>query len=179
MPIDLAAISEREYAPPLARYVERLGGACPDLVAQLASQGERTAALLAGVPEKRAGFRYAPGKWSIRDLVGHLADSERVLSYRALCIARGDQAALPGFDEATYAAAAGADRRTLADLAAELAAVRAATIALFAHLDEQALTRQGIANQSPVTPRALAAVIAGHELHHLAVLEERYLPAVR
>jgi hypothetical protein len=178
MSIDSAAIAASEYAAPLAQYIERLAG-CRDIVAHLAEQGERTRALLAGIPEERAGFRYAPGKWSIRDLAGHLADSERVLAYRALCVARGDQTPLPGFDEVSYAAAAGADRRTLADLVAELAAVRAATVALFAHLDEPALERLGTANQYPISARALAAIIAGHELHHLAILEERYLGAVR
>jgi uncharacterized damage-inducible protein DinB len=179
MPIDLATVAENEYAPPFAPYLARLGGACHDLVAQLAEQGSRTSALLAGIPEERAGFRYAPGKWSIRDMVGHLADSERILVFRALCVARGEQTARPGFDEAAYAATAGADRRTLADLAAELAMVRAATVAFFSHLDAPALARRGTANQYPTTPRALAAVIAGHELHHLAILEERYLKAAR
>ncbi len=108
-------------------------------------------------------------------MVGHVADTERVMAYRALRIARGDTTPLPGFDENGYAAASGADRRTLADLAAELAHVRAATLDLLRPLDGEALERAGVASGTPVTVRALAWIIAGHETHHRRILRERYL----
>ncbi|HVT59527.1 MAG TPA: DinB family protein [Thermoanaerobaculia bacterium] len=174
MSIDLAAIGDDEYSADHASCVARARAAGSDVLAMLAAEAERTAALLAGIPETRAGLRYAPGKWSIRELIGHLADTERIMAYRALRIARADPTPLPGFDEKAYAAASGADARALADLAAELGAVRAATLALFAHLDAGALARRGTANDQTVSVRALAAVIAGHELHHRAILEERY-----
>jgi hypothetical protein len=171
MPIDVTVIGDDEFAPFYAGYIARARAASP---IDLAAQGARTAAFLAGIPEERAGFRYAPGKWSIREVVGHLADAERVMAYRALRFSRGDQTPLPGFDEGAFAAAAGADARTLADLAAELAAVRGATVALFSHLDAAALARRCTANDHEVSARALGAIIAGHELHHLAIFEERY-----
>jgi len=174
MPVSLAAIGDDEYAPAFADYFARAKAAGGDAVAQLETQGARTAALLATVSEERAGFRYAPGKWSVRELVGHLADSERIMSYRALRIGRGDATPLAGFDQDTYIATAGFDARPLADLARELALVRAATVALFAHFDDAAFARRGTANDNPVSVRALAAIIAGHELHHLAILAERY-----
>jgi DinB superfamily len=176
MPIDPAAIGDDEYDPFYAGYIARArAAAAPDVAAHLKAQGERTAATLAAIPEARAGFRYAPGKWSVREMVGHLADAERVMAYRLLRIARGDGTPLPGFDQDAFAAAAGADGRTLADLAAELAAVRGATVTLVAGLDAAALARRGTANDRPVTARAIAGIIAGHELHHLAILDERYL----
>jgi uncharacterized damage-inducible protein DinB len=178
MPIALAALADDEYAPFYAGYVARAREATAgavDAVAHLAAQGERTAALLAGVPEARAGFRYAPGKWSVREVVGHLADTERIMAYRVLRIGRGDATPLPGFDQDAYMATSGFDARTLADLAEELAAVRQATVALLAHLDSAALARRGTASDKPVSVRALVGIIAGHELHHLAILKERYL----
>jgi hypothetical protein len=176
MPLSLAGLADDEYDPHYAGYVARAKAAVgADAVAHLAVQRERTAALLAGIPEARAGFRYAPGKWSLREVIGHVADTERIMAYRALRIGRGDPAPLAGFEQDAYVATAGSDARTLADLAEELAAVRGATIALFAHLDDAALARRGIASDKPVSVRALAAIIAGHELHHLAILEERYL----
>ncbi len=177
MPISLAGIAEDEHAPFYAGYVARaveVSAASGDILAHLAAQGERTRARLAATPEARGGFRYAAGKWSLREVVGHLADVERVMAYRALRIGRGDATPLPGFDHDAYVAIAGADARTLADLAAELADVRRATLDLFAHFDAAALARRGIVNDKPVSVRALAAVIAGHELHHLAILAERY-----
>ncbi len=182
MPIALAGIGDDEYAPFYAGYVGHAiaavtgtAGAQDDALAHLAAQGERTAALLAGISEARAGFRYAPGKWSLREIVGHLADTERVMAYRALRIGRGDPTPLAAFDQDAYVAAAGFDTRTLADLAGELAAVRRATVALFSHFDAAALARRGTASGKAVSVRALAGIIAGHELHHLAILRERYL----
>lgn len=133
-----------------------------------------TMALLDAAGEARAGHRYAEGKWSVREVAGHLADTERVMAYRALRAARGDATPLPGFDENAWVAAAGFERRALADLADELAHVRMATLDLLRPLGEAELARSVPANGHPVTARALAWIIAGHEIHHRRILRERY-----
>lgn len=147
-----------------------------DLLGTLAAERDSTAAVLAAIPESKAGFRYAPGKWSIKEVIGHLADAERVFAYRALRIARADATPLPGFDENAWVPAGGFERRTLANLAAEFRAVRESTLALFRGFDAEAWPRMGIASENPISVRALAWIIAGHERHHLRVIGERYLP---
>ena len=161
-----------EYAPAFRRYVERV----PErpVLAELARQGSETAARLSALPAEKGRYRYAPGKWSVAEVVGHIADCERVFAYRALRIARGDATPLAGFDENAWMTAAPFGRRALADVLHELAAVRQSTLALFESLDAEALARTGVANDAKVSARALAYIIAGHELHHLAVLRERY-----
>ena len=119
-------------------------------------------------------FRYQPGKWSVKEVLGHITDGERVFSYRALRFARADQTPIPGFDETKWVPAGHFDRRSLQDLVAEYEAVRAATLALFASFDDEALLRRGKANDAEVSVRALAHIIAGHELHHVGLLRERY-----
>jgi uncharacterized damage-inducible protein DinB len=161
-----------EYAPFYAGYVAAVPTG--DVLATLADQHDATAALLAGLDEPRARHRYAPGKWSVKEMVGHLADTERVFAYRAVCAARGETAALPGFDENAWVAAASFDARPLASLLAELRVVRQATLALYRSLDEAALARRVVANGAPVTARALVWITAGHERHHQNVLRERY-----
>lgn len=164
-----------EYAPFYAGYIREAG--TDDPVATMRVQLESTGALLDGVREDRSGYRYAPDKWSIREIVGHLADTERIMSCRALRLARGDQAALPGFDENQFVAAAGFDRRTLASLVEEWRLVRRASIALFEgfeELSEEDLRQPGIVNEAPMTARALAWIIPGHERHHMDVLQKRY-----
>lgn len=172
MPVQQTRPNPDEYAPHYQKYVDRVPAG--DVIARLARQVEDTAALLANVKETDAGRRYAPGKWSIREVVGHVSDAERVFAYRALRFARGDEAPLQPFDENAYAAAGGFDRRTLADLVAELRAVRQTTLALLRGLDEAAFARWGTASGHRVTVRALAHIIAGHEAHHVAILKERY-----
>lgn len=166
-----------EYAPYFARYIERVPEG--DILDILERQSVETAALLAGVSEDEASFRYAPDKWSIRQVVGHMTDTERVMLYRALSFARGEQAMLPGFDENAYVAGARFDERTLHGLADEFRLVRAATIPFFAALTPEELRRVGTANNRTYTVRALAWIIAGHEVHHMSLLRERYLSAVR
>lgn len=161
-----------EYAAFYASYIERVPHG--DLVAILGAQLGVTRVLLDAVPEERAGYAYAPGKWTIRQVVGHLADVERMLSARALRFARGDATPLPGFDENAYAEQAGSDQRTLPSLLDELEAARESTVALFAGLPDEAWTRRGMANGSPVSVRALACIITGHELHHREILRSRY-----
>jgi hypothetical protein len=162
---------QTEYAPFYGRYVQLV---TEEPLLALESQGRKTQALIAGLTDAQAGHRYAEGKWTVRDVVGHMADVERVMSYRALRIARGDATPLPGFDENPYADMAGADRRPIGDLAAELAAVRSATLALFRGLDAEAWRRRGVVNDNPVSVRALAHIIAGHERHHGEILRTRY-----
>ena len=161
-----------EYDPYFGGYVSRVPEG--DLVATLEAQRRETQSLVAGLTEARALHRYAPGKWSIKEVIGHVTDTERVFCYRAMRFARGDQTPLPGFDEKLYAPAGRFDARPVADLAAELDAVRRATIALLRSFDAEALGRRGTANGKEVSVRALAYIIAGHERHHVAILRERY-----
>ena len=144
-----------------------------DAISVLERQQQAIAALRLLTPEQ-AGHRYAAGKWSVRAVIGHLSDSERVLSYRLLRIARNDATALPGFDENTVAAHSNADERALADLVDELSAVRASTLALARSLDEAALVRRGNVRDWSLTARAVAFIIAGHFEHHRNVLGDRY-----
>ncbi|HEX8335471.1 MAG TPA: DinB family protein [Pyrinomonadaceae bacterium] len=162
-----------EYAPYYEKYVSLVPDADP--VETLRRQGAETLALLRSLPEGRGGHRYEPGKWSVKQLVGHVNDAERIFSYRALAIARGDRAPLPGMDQEEYMAGADFDARTLSDLAEEFEAVRNATLQLLRHLPPGAWARRGTASDNEVTVRALAYIIAGHESHHVRVLRERYL----
>lgn len=169
-PISRPAASE--FAPFYAGYVASVPDG--DIVEILETQHRETLAALRTVSEERAGFRYAPGKWSIREVVMHLSDSERVFTYRALHFARGGRDALPSMDENSWVPMAQADRRPLPDIAAEFAAVRAATVALFRSFGEAQFARSGTASSNPVSVRALAFITAGHERHHLRVLREKY-----
>ena len=173
----LSRPSTSEFAPYYGTYVNAMPDG--DVVAALSDQAEETFALLSGLSEQEGSYRYAPDKWTIRDLVQHLCDSERVFAYRALRFARGDETPLPGFDEKPWAAAARADRRPLSELAAELRDIRRTTLALIRSLDDEMLSRRGVASGNLMSVRALVWVIAGHERHHLGVLRERYLSALR
>jgi uncharacterized damage-inducible protein DinB len=161
-----------EFAPYFGRYITEAGSTDP--LTTMGKQLETTTTLFAAVGESRAGHRYAPGKWSIREMLGHLADSERIFSYRALRLARADATPLPGFDENDFVAAAEFDSRPLASLLEEWRSVRRASLTLFENLSDDALRRRGTVSDGPMSVRALAWIIAGHELHHLAVLRERY-----
>jgi uncharacterized damage-inducible protein DinB len=167
---------ETEFAPFYAGYVKRIPEG--DLLDLLVQQSADIQALLGSLSDADAKFRYGPDKWSIKQVVGHLGDVERIMTYRALCIARGEKGMLPGFDENAYVAAARFDTQPLASLLADWSAVRAATIAFFSGLDAEELARRGNANTYEVTVRALAYIIAGHERHHRAILVERYLGAL-
>ncbi|HEX6738060.1 MAG TPA: DinB family protein [Vicinamibacteria bacterium] len=164
-----------EHVPYYGRYIVLVPDG--DVIATLGTQIEETLALLSSVSAEKSQHRYAPGKWSVRQLVGHVADSERVFGYRALAFARGDQTELPGFDENDYAEASPAANRPLPDVVEDLAAVRRATLSLLRNLEPDAWSRAGKANASPVSVRALAWIIAGHERHHRQILRERYLGA--
>jgi hypothetical protein len=161
-----------EYNAYYATYISKVGG--DDALPALESQIGQTLALLGTVDETRALHRYGEGKWSVKEVVGHLIDAERVFAYRALRFGRADVTPLPGFDENAYVPAARSDVRRLPDLAAEYDHVRAASVDLFRALDQEALARVGEASGKPISVRALAWIIAGHELHHVALLRERY-----
>ena len=131
--------------------------------------------LLRGLSEAQGALRYAPGKWSIKQVLGHVIDGERVFTYRALRFGRNDRTPLPGFDENPYAEAAGSDARTVASLVGELENLRRANIAMYTGLPADAWTRRGAANENEVSVRALAFITAGHGRHHIAIIRERYL----
>ena len=162
-----------EYAPYYEKYIAltREG----DVIEILERQAAETLALLRGLSEEQAATRYEPGKWSVKELVGHIIDGERVFAYRALRFARGDRTPLPGFEQDDYVAGGNFDARTLRDLADEFEHVRRATIALLRPLGAEAWRLAGTANDNGVSVRALAHIIAGHELHHVRVLREKYL----
>jgi hypothetical protein len=162
-----------EHAASFAEYVGRIGDD-EDIVDVLVAQRNQLLAWLEAVAETRGDYRYAPNKWSIKEIVGHLCDTERVFAYRALRIGRGDKTPLPSFDDQDYVAEVRAGDRTLAGLAAEWGDVRQATIALFRNLPAAAWQRWGTASENPISVRALAYIIAGHVRHHLEVLEARY-----
>ena len=161
-----------EYDVAFERYVSRVPET--DILAALERQPAELVAALASVPAEREEYRYAPRKWTIRGVVGHMLDGERIFGYRALCVARGEKASLPGFEENDYAANAGSDLRTLASLASEFTSLRASHVLMLRHVDNPCWVRVGTANGLPITPRALAYILVGHVRHHVAVLREKY-----
>jgi len=165
-----------EYAPYYGRYIERVPAG--DVTQTLEAGLRDTLALLGSqAARSRADHRYAAGKWSVKEVLGHVIDAERVFAYRMLRFGRGDETPLPGFDENAYTPAGEFDSRTLDDLLEEYRAVRGATLHLVRGLPAAAWSRRGEASGFAISVRALAHVIAGHELHHRAVLTERYFTA--
>ena len=161
-----------EYAPYFERYISLVPDG--DILSALESQPAEMRRALGGLPESRAGYRYAEGKWSIREVLGHVIDTERVFGYRALCVARGDVTSLPGFDEKAYGRNAPHDACPLAELLEEFDAVRQGHVLFFRHLRPEDWTRMGVANNLPVSPRALAYNMDGHVIHHLNGLRDNY-----
>jgi hypothetical protein len=170
--VTIARPGSTEYAPFYGGYVSEVPEG--DLLAHLERQGRETTALLRGISEPKSQHRYAPGKWTIREVVGHMIDAERVFAYRALSFARGEGASLPSFDENAWAATSNAGTRSLTDLIEELAVVRAASVALFRGFTEQEFARSGVASNNHITVRAIAYIVAGHERHHIKILRQRY-----
>jgi len=162
-----------EYNPYFSNYI----GLVPegDVVSHMERQLDRTAALIRSIPAEKATFRYAPGKWSVAETFGHIADTERVMSYRLLRIARGDRTPLPPFEQDDFVRGARFDEWTLEALAADYEAVRRSTLSLLRNLPEEAFDRIGIVSGKENTAAAIAYVIAGHELHHVNIVQERYL----
>ncbi len=161
-----------EYAPFYAGYVALVPE--EDILAALEAQARDLRDLAARITPDRELFRYAPGKWSLRQVMGHLGDGERVFGYRAMCISRGEQAPLPSFDENLYVDAGRFEADTLAALTDEFLHLRAANLVLLRRLDETAWARVGTASGTPISVRALAYIMAGHVRHHLGILRERY-----
>ncbi len=174
MPTIPSCPASDEYAEFYTGYVAAVSDPNVDIVGLLERQCDDVLARFRPLASERAHHRYAPGKWSVTEVIGHLADAERVFLYRALRFSRGDQTPLPGFDENAYVAAAGFDDRPIAEVLDEYAAVRRASICFFRSLTADAWTRRGTANGHPVSVRAFAYIVAGHERHHLAVLRDRY-----
>jgi len=162
-----------EHVPYYAKYIALVPEA--DAVTALEGQLSDMLPLLRSLSEAQGALRYAPGKWSVKEVIGHLIDSERVFAYRALRFARADRAPLAGFDENAYVPAARFDRVALQALVDELEWVRRANLAMFRALDDEAWPRRGTANETEVSVRALAFIIAGHGRHHVAIVRERYL----
>jgi hypothetical protein len=165
--------AKSEFLPYYERYIELV--ASGDVIATLSRQMAETQALLRGLPASVATYRYAPDKWSVNELIGHLIDSERIFAARALRFARNDPTALPGFEQDDYVRNSSFDSYPLSELASELRSVRESTVFLFKHLQEDAWMRRGSANGAEVSVRALAYIIAGHELHHREIMRARYL----
>jgi len=162
-----------EYAPYYSTYIDRVGDG--DILEILAAQNRDTRALLGKLPETRGDSRYAPGKWSLKQVVGHMADAERVFTYRALAFARADAAPLPSMEQEEWMAHSNFEKRSLASILSEFNAVRAATLALFESFDAAIGARRGTASGVAFTVRAMPYIVAGHELHHMGVVRERYL----
>lgn len=161
-----------EHVPYFSRYIDVVPHG--DLLALLDAQHRTTQKMLAPLSPEKARYRYADGKWSITEVIGHLADTERIFAYRALRFARGDATPLAGYDEKAYTPAGRFDERSLGDVLAEYTAVRGATLALFHGLAPDVFERSGFADDKPISVRALAYIIAGHERHHVNLLKTRY-----
>lgn len=164
---------EHEYAAFYAGYVNRVPDDA-DIIALLSSQPDELTALLADVTDEAASIRPAPTEWSIKEVIGHVADTERVFAYRALCIARGDTTPLPGFDQDEYVAGTDFNTRTLAGLLNEFTLQRRANVVLVASLTEDETARMGTASGNPISARALIYCMAGHVMHHIVSLKESY-----
>ena len=169
----VARPAANEYAPFYAGYINAVPEG--DLIQLLEAQRDETRQLLGRLDDTKAKHRYADGKWTIAEVLGHVMDGERVFTYRALTFARGDASQLPSFDENAWAVVSNAGQRPMRSLLAEYDAVRSATIELFRSFGEEEFARTGVASKNPVSVRALAYIVVGHEKHHLRILRERYL----
>ena len=164
--------SQAEFASFYAGYVSLVPEA--DIMSVLEGQADDVRLQTRAFIPKREEFRYAPGKWSVRQVLGHVTDAERVFGFRAFCFSRGDENALPGFEQDDYVARASFDRCSLADLVKEFGQLREANLTVLRRLDDTAWRRMGTASGKPVSVRALAYIMAGHVRHHLHVLSTRY-----
>ena len=160
-----------------AAYYEKYVSLVPDgnIVELLEQQLEKTLVLFSGLSEEKGNYRYAPDKWSIKELIGHISDTERIFAYRLLRFARNDKNELAGFEQDGYITNANFDNCSLSELVKEFEYIRKSSISLLRHLPEDAWFRSGVASENEVSVRALAYIMAGHELHHLKILSERYM----
>ncbi len=164
---------KKDYAPYYQGYIKNTTE--EDIRVQLRKQMHKTFKVLKSISEKKAGYAYAEGKWTIKELVGHLIDAERIFSYRALAFSRGEDQHLPGWDEKVYTGNGNFNKRKLSDLAEELKLLRMANLLLFKNFSDEMLKKRGIASNNEVTVKAILFILAGHEIHHLKILKERYL----
>lgn len=162
-----------EFSPFYFTYVSLISDG--NIVSILNNQLEDITLLLTNITEEQGQFRYAPEKWSLKEVIGHMIDTERIMAYRLLCISRGEKASLPGFDEKMYAVNASFHHQPVKQLQEHLKIVRESTVALLESLDAESWIRKGWANNSEVTVRALAYIIAGHAMHHFNIIKERYI----
>lgn len=158
-----------DYHGTYIRYVT-----APNVIQMLIKQGQKVFPLIQRLSPSQAGYRYAEGKWSVKEVIGHMIDNERVMAYRALCIARGERQSLPGYDQDDYVEHAGFDDRSLESLSAEYDAQRNANVSLFNSFTDEQTRRTGTANDVTLSVRAVVHIIAGHERHHLNLLREKY-----
>ena len=166
-------IEGKEFNPYYSSYVNKVTGST---VADILQNGLASSlAFYKSIPEDKWSFSYAEGKWTIKEILLHLIDAERVFAYRTLCVSRKEELELPGFDHDEYLKNSNANSRSIESLIEEYEAVRKASISLFKSFGEETLNFLGVANGSPISVRALAYIIAGHELHHNGVIKERYL----
>lgn len=170
--LKIAPPASGEYAPHYERYISLAAGS--DILRTLDAQRRQTMLLLSGRDEIDGDFRYAPDKWNAKEVLGHVCDTERIFAYRALRIARGDQTPIEGYEQDDYVRNGPFASAPFSEIIEDYIAVRRATITLLRNLDEAAWARRGVANKNEVSVRALAYIIAGHELHHRRTLEEKY-----
>ena len=166
-------LNENEYAPYFKSYVKNLGDV--DLFETLTSSIVDTLALLKDIPEEKLMYRYVEGKWTIKELIQHIIDAERILSYRALRFSRNDATDLQGFDEDWYVDHSNGNERNFKDMLQEFTHLRNATISLFTSFTDEMLTKSGSVNRSDMSVRALGFIISGHHLHHIKIIKEKYL----
>ncbi|NWF51406.1 MAG: DinB family protein [Ignavibacteriaceae bacterium] len=165
--------SNNDFAPFYASYVSSVEG--DDIFKVLVKQSQDTQKILNCFPRHKGNFAYAEGKWTVKQVIGHLMDTERIFAYRALCIARGEKQSLPGFNQDAYVDEGMFNNRELFDLTYEFRLLRESNLLLFKSFTENMLSKRGVANNYDVTVLALLYIIAGHEKHHMKILEERYL----
>lgn len=165
--------TENDYAPYYKDYVNYIEG--DNIIKILRDQLSRTVKLVKSIPEEKGNYAYAKGKWSIKEVLGHITDSERIFAYRALCIARGEKKSLPGFEQDDYVRGGNFNNRTLMSLIDEFIQLRKSNIILFNSFTEDMLNKRGLANNNEVTVRAILFITAGHEVHHINILKEKYL----
>ena len=161
-----------DYSPYYDTYISLVEGTDP--LKMMKEQLKNTVRLFSEIPESKGDFSYAHGKWNVKEILGHIIDTERVFAYRAMCIARGEKQSLPGFEQDDYVKASNFDKRKLSDLIDEYKKVREANLAMFKSFDDEAINRRGIANNKEITVNALMFIIPGHEQHHLNILKTKY-----
>lgn len=161
-----------EYGDYYENYIELID--TPNVMQALIRQGQQVYAIIQQISDEKAHYRYADDKWSVKEVIGHLIDTERIMAYRALCISRGEQKSLPGYDHNSYVEQAHFNQRNLQSLSTEYDALRNANTSMFSSFTEEQILCKGTANEQTVSVRALAFIIVGHEKHHLNILEEKY-----